>query len=439
MKRSYKYRPLRTFGLLSGITLLTLSQAAAAQEEAPETEEIVEVEAAAEVEAAEVEEAPVATTYDAPAAIEDTTEVPDPVMTKAIEATRTDDNAPDGLSVRGFVDAYYSYNTRSIYATAEDQPYPFHRAYARQNGFSLSFAGIDVEYNMGDFGFVTSLRFGPSVPIWYGGNQSNIGIENITQAYVVWRPTEGLTLDLGQFYTIYGAEVGESWQNLNYTRGALYYAMQPFWHTGLRATYEIEEFTFTGMLVNGVNTAFDGNDSPSVGLQAAYGDDLFDVSLGYLGAMQQNNGDEKNSLFGHFFDLVATLHTGDLTVILNADANTKSRENDAAADFWGISLAAGYQLTPAFGVALRGEYIDDLNNQLYKATDSSGDLLASTNVTTGTLTLDLKPIPDKDNLVIRWDNRIESSNAQIFTGKNNLPSYDWFSSTVGVVVHTDGF
>ena len=40
--------------------------------------------------------------------------------------------------------------------------------------------------------------------------------------------------------------------------------------------------------------------------------------------------------------------------------------------FWGLSLAAGYQATDLFGMALRGEYLSDSDNQLYKVTREEG-------------------------------------------------------------------
>ena len=52
---------------------------------------------------------------------------------------------------------------------------------------------------------------------------------------------DGLTIDVGLFDTIYGAEVADSWVNFNYTRSPLNYLMQPFYHLGVRATYEVSD------------------------------------------------------------------------------------------------------------------------------------------------------------------------------------------------------
>ena len=89
--------------------------------------------------------------------------------------------------------------------------------------------------------------------------------------------------------------------------------------------------------------------------------------------------------------------------------------------FWGASLAAGYQFTPMVGAALRGEVIGD---------DAGNDLTA-----TGTLTLDVKPVPNVDNFVVRWDNRFEYSEGAYDSAAD--PADVWFGSTVGFVAYAD--
>ncbi len=357
-----------------------------------------------------------------------------------------------GLSISAFVDAYYGFQTQAIGSAV-----PFHRAYAfnsplgAENGFSLSFMGLDVTYDRGPVSATISLRGGPSVPIFYGADNGYLGIDNVTQAYASWTPIPQLTLDIGQFGTIFGAEVAESWQNLNYTRGALYYAMQPFWHTGLRATVSpSDQVAITGMLVNGVNTITEDNDSPSVALQVSLTpNEKLSVALGWLGTPQQTSD---QGSFDNFFDLVAALTIERFTLVFNADLTVNQNVRRIAPDydqrvkspmFWGISLAAGYQATDTFGLALRGEYLSDSDNQLYQVENTLRGVTypktTETNLVTVTGTLDFKPIPGSSNLVIRWDNRIETSNEDIFFNREDEPEPTnvWFGSTLGVVVTSD--
>jgi hypothetical protein len=367
--------------------------------------------------------------------------------------------APGGLKISAFVDAFYNFQT-----AAQGSASPIHRAYDSQkwvadgdtnsgfaqNGFGLSFAGIDASYDGGQLGATISLRAGPSVPIFYAGDTGPLGIDNITQAYATWNPTPQVSIDIGQFSTIFGAEVAESWQNLNYTRGGLYYAMQPFWHTGLRASVSPnDKVSITGMVVNGVNSIHDDNETPSLALQLSVTpNDLFALSAGWLTTLEPSTD---GGIFDNFFDLVASLTVERFTLILNADLcinADKTNEGPGYTQslddpmFWGVSLAAGYQATDLFGIALRGELLSDTDNQLYQATRSNFGVTfpttEQTNVVTVTGTLDFKPVDGSNNLVIRWDNRIETSNEEIFFNRSDNSTNVWFGSTLGVVVATDG-
>lgn len=330
-----------------------------------------------------------------------------------------------------FADAFYNFSSQKngAFTSSLGGSHPFHRAYARNNGFSLSFLGTDIVYDTEHFGATASLRFGPSVPIFYGtADNDQFGIENLVQAFVTWKPTDKLSIDFGQFGTIYGAEVAESWRNLNYTRGGLYYAMQPFWHTGLRAKLAVsDQLTLTGMVVNGVNNIVDsGDELPSIGLQGAYATDGVGVVLGYLGSM-----DPEADFFDHFIDLVVTSSIGSLNLVFNGDfgMDTK-RTDDMGADlddatWYGASLALGTSFTEEFGAAIRGEYLGDPDGLLYGAEDGS--------VITATLTFDYRPAGSQ-NLIIRWDNRYEVASEQIYVDRDEAPTDSWFQSVLGVVV-----
>jgi hypothetical protein len=367
--------------------------------------------------------------------------------------------APGGLKISAFVDAFYGFQT-----AAQGTASPAHRSYdsntwvstdttnggVAQNGFGLSFAGIDASYDGGKLGATISLRAGPSVPIFYAGDAGPLGIENITQAFATWTPAPQLSIDFGQFNTIFGAEVADSWKNLNYTRGGLYYAMQPAWHTGMRvAVSPNDKVTVTGMVVNGVNSSRDDNESPGLALQLSVTpNDLFSLAAGWYTTPKPSTD---GGIFDNFFDLVAALTVERFSLVLNADLCVNGDKRNEGPGylqtlddpmFWGVSLAAGYQATDLFGIALRGEFLSDADNQIFKATRTNFGVTfpttQQTNVVTVTGTLDFKPVDGSNNLVIRWDNRIETSNEDIFFNRSSSATNVWFGSTLGVVVTTDG-
>ncbi len=436
---------------LAGLAMLATSSAAVAQDPAPEPPVIQPLPA-------EPQPPPVA-----PAPLQGEF-VPPPPMAPypPAEAAPEEPSAPSGgLQLSAFVDAFYGFQT-----AAQGTPSPAHRAYDSnawvydpatgtnagfaQNGFGLSFAGLDATYDGGQLGATISFRAGPSVPIFYAGDSGPLGIDNITQAYVTWTPVPQFSLDFGQFSTIFGAEVAESWKNLNYTRGGLYYAMQPFWHTGLRAAVSPnDKMTITGMIVNGVNNIHDDNESPSLALQLSITpNDLFSLAAGWFTTLEPSSD---GSSFDNFFDLVAALTVERFSLVLNADLSINGDKTNEGPGyiqqlddpmFWGASLAAGYQATDLFGIALRGELLSDSDNQLFKATRENFGVTfpttEQTNVVTVTGTLDFKPVDGSNNLVIRWDNRIETSNEDIFFNRSNNETNVWFGSILGLVVTTDG-
>ncbi len=340
---------------------------------------------------AAIEQAPVTDAADAepvpPAAAPE--EPPEPAAEAAPpapEAAWTDD-----LSLSLFADGY----AQAIW-TASD---PFggdrgmmlsHRPFTHVGGLTLSFLGLDVAYEDGPIGATVNLRFGTSTPRLLGPTSGlPDGMQFVKQAFVSWRPVDRFQIDFGQFDTIYGAEVSESWQNPTYSRGALYNLVQPFYHTGFRVSYApTESVTLTGLAVNGWNNVIDNNDMKSFGAQLSYSEGALTVSAGYLGGPE---GDGENELWRHFGDVVVGLDLGALTISANADYSAEDLGGGSYDQLWGVMLAGRLGLSDHFGLALRGEYI--------------GDPDTGSGLVTGTATIEVTPT---ENIVIRLDNRVDA-------------------------------
>lgn len=354
----------------------------------------------------------------------------------------------EDFSVGGFVDAYGAIRSDSNRKRAPSEaglaPVQLaHEAYVQADGFALAFAGLDASYSGEKFGATISLRFGPAVNRFYGGDKGALGIDNFTQAFATWKPTDKLTFDIGQFGTLYGAEVAESWRNVNYSRGALYYAMQPFWHTGVRSNIKLSDsFALNAMVVNGVNNAFEDNKSPTLGLQALITPgDSFALAAGYMGALNPRDGG--NGLFHNFFDVVATVTLGDFKVVGNFDYNQYKLSGADSENWWGVSVAPAYAFTDYFGVGLRAEYLSDSANVLFAMPDAAsmpdedgvlptiGD---ATSLTTLTATLDIKPVPGSAALVIRPEFRYEVTSDDYYTNKDGELTDNFWVASIGVVV-----
>jgi hypothetical protein len=351
------------------------------------------------------------------------------------------------LELSMFVDAYAAWQTsgKGTLATLSR-----HRAFSGQgstsraeNGLSLGFVGLDAEYDSGPFGVVANLRLGPAATVFHNQNDLGFGVDHLTQAYVRYRPLEPLVLELGMFLSPFGVESLESWKNPNYTISALYVYGQPNWHMGLRALWQISDaWSAMGLVVNGVNNISETQQksglfqTPSVGGSVTYHpSSALSIALGGLLPVDQTHDDARG--FDAFVDFVSTVRLGGLTTSLNVDHifTRHGAPDGGTRRFIGGSLTTSYRLSDMFGVAARGEYLRD---------DANYDGHDVWHLWTGTLTLDVKPIPGKDFFIVRWENRWERSNQHVF-GKDSRgtedPSDDtyrrtWFESVVGVVVTT---
>ena len=390
----------------------------------------------------------------------------------------------DSIEFSAFVDAYASVNYNF--------PKPQYgknalRAHDATNGFALSWVGVNASYPADPVGGTISLRFGPTARQIGAGCfaedkshcDSGEGLENVKQAFGSWKPGGAdsiFTIDVGKFDTPYGAEVAESHLNMNYTRSMLYVS-QPVVHTGLRGSFAISEmFDFKLLAVNGWNNSIDNNVGKTFGAQAnlhlknSDDADLLGVSLGYLGGPEHDDvlvvrcgpgeqfsedsptcvsaptnteatsgtldrASSNTDGWRHLVDLVVTSNPIEqLRLVLNADfgldnyrSSSSSNTFDSSA-YYGVLVGARVAIVPEFGVAARGEYFHDSHGFINSYSDYEQDLVG------GTLTLDFLPA---DFLTIRLDNRLDWSSRQIFDKSIRDHAGSQFTTTLGVVAHTD--
>ena len=409
----------------------------------------------------------------------------------AAEPKAPEANAPaepkwyDSFAFRVFADSYFSLNYNA--PKPQSSGNAVIRAYDTSNGFSVAWAGFDISHPAEPIGGTVSLRFGPSAQRYnsscVGKCDADYGLQNVKQAFASFRPGgkgSPITLDFGKFDTIYGAEVAESQDNINYTRGVLYWLGQPLFHTGLRANWAVtNNLTARALVVNGWNSTIDNNTGKTFGAQltahAPRSDshEWISASLGYLGGPERDDtisvqcppgsvfdqdsptgcspGTEgktsgtvdrpgnNSSGWRHFIDLLITSDpTDSLHLVLNADyATEKQRDSDFATTFtahsWlGGMLGARYLVCDKFAVAGRAEIYHDEDGVTTGSVN--GIPITGATIYTGTVTLDYLP---SKNLLIRLDNRLDSSNKQMFPKGVRELSGTLFTSTLGVVVTTN--
>jgi Putative beta-barrel porin-2, OmpL-like. bbp2 len=169
-------------------------------------------------------------------------------------------------SFTGTLDGYWSYNTN----TPAFQLNSFRAFDIHDQAFSMNYGELAVAYKPKDVGFRVDVGFGDAADIVLRNTGDSQTWRHIQQAYITG--THGkFTVDFGKWVTPIGAEVIETKDNWNYTRGFLFTFAAPFYHFGARGTYIAgSKATLSGYVVNGWNNVRENNDTKSVGIEGVF-------------------------------------------------------------------------------------------------------------------------------------------------------------------------
>lgn len=282
--------------------------------------------------------------------------------------------APTGLAgllgpttLSGFVDVYYGYNS--------NQPI----------GRTTAFRNFDI--NSGQFGLnmielvadkapdATASRLGYHVALGFGQamnivnstepgqfpTESNFD-QYLKEGYLEYLAPigKGLQINVGKFVTPAGAEVIETKDNWNYSRGLLFALAIPYFHFGTSAKYAFNsKFALTGYLVNGWNNSIDNNSGKTTGFSAAWTpNSKFSLIQNYLVGPEQLND---NSNFRHLSDTVVSFSPNSkLSFLANYDYGHDHLTGAPFSVHWsGIAGYIKYAPNDKWGFAGRGEYFSD--------------------------------------------------------------------------------
>jgi len=282
--------------------------------------------------------------------------------------------APTGLAgllgpttLSGFVDVYYGYNS--------NQPI----------GRTTAFRNFDI--NSGQFGLnmielvadkapdATASRLGYHVALGFGQamnivnstepgqfpTESNFD-QYLKEGYLEYLAPigKGLQINVGKFVTPAGAEVIETKDNWNYSRGLLFALAIPYFHFGTSAKYAFNsKFALTGYLVNGWNNSIDNNSGKTTGFSAAWTpNSKFSLIQNYLVGPEQFND---NSNFRHLSDTVVSFSPNSkLSFLANYDYGHDHLTGAPFSVHWsGIAGYIKYAPNDKWAFAGRGEYFSD--------------------------------------------------------------------------------
>jgi len=138
------------------------------------------------------------------------------------------------------------------YYVSNGYPFNIHQFDNQHDTFQLDQAGLQVAYQPKEgFGGLVDVIAGEDAKI-LNGAEGGSGTFDIRQAYLQYA-TGPLTVIAGKFLTLAGAEVINPTLNANFSRSLLFFDSEPLTHTGVRATYALND---TINLVAGVNNGW---------------------------------------------------------------------------------------------------------------------------------------------------------------------------------------
>lgn len=316
-------------------------------------------------------------------------------------------------TLSGFVDTYYGYNS--------NQPASRTTAYRNFDINSSQFALNMIELVADKAPDAAASRVGYHVALGFGQAMNAVNSaasgelafdQYLKEGYLEYLAPvgKGLQINVGKFVTPAGAEVIESKDNWNYSRGLLFAWAIPYFHYGMSAKYAFNsKFALTGYLVNGWNNSIDNNSGKTGGFSAAWTPNAkWSLIENYLFGPEHPND---NSNFRNLSDTVLTYTpNAKLTLMANydygsdtfVDTTTTPLTVGPKAHWDGIAGYIKYAPNEKWYIATRGEYFHDKGGF---ATGISQDM--------GEFTLTLQRMLAK-KIMSRLEYRYDTSDQNVF-------------------------
>jgi hypothetical protein len=277
-----------------------------------------------------------------------------------------------GFDLTGHVDVGYSYLSGSgkFVSGVNDRVFDFKHNSAYFHALDLTFTNMPES----GWGGLVDVTIGKDADVIaaYGTISKSKGPANGANHYVdptqffVYYGAAPFSIIAGKYVTNAGAEVIKSDGDVNYSRSILFGYAIPFTHTGVRATYKVNDAL---TVLGGVNEGWDAFESPSHNATVELGGTFAPTKTvsfvaSYYGGKELVTNYPKSSAKGtrNLFDIVGTFNATDqLTFIVNYDYGDQEQAaaNGGKAKWQGIAGYANYQINDQWRLSLRGEYFDD--------------------------------------------------------------------------------
>jgi len=316
-----------------------------------------------------------------------------------------------GITVNGYVEASYQYLSGEGYFESGVPDRVFD---ARHDSFTLNQAAITIAKQPKEgFGVLVNLTAGQDAEVIKSYPNQGGSNFDVTQAFVQYA-TGPFTIIGGKFVTLAGAETINPTTDSNFTRSILFGFAIPFTHTGLRATWAVNDLL---ALTLGVNNGWDQISDANKNKTLEYGVTLTPVKSftlvvdGYVGNEPLGIVNNTATAAGGqrlLVDVVATWAVTDkFTIVGNYDYGYQ-KDDTATLGLdkykWdGAALYFNYAIADQWAASLRGEILDDKNGYRTGVVDANGNGQKWKEVT-----LTLAYLPTK-NFQLRLEGRYDKS------------------------------
>jgi hypothetical protein len=339
-------------------------------------------------------------------------------------------------TLSGFVDVYYGQNFNN--PASQTNGLRFFDGGANQFGLNLVELVVDKtpEVTNSRTGYHVALGFGQAMNAVNGTDHAGLGFDQyLKEAYFSYLAPvgKGLQVDVGKFVTPHGAEVIETKDNWNYSRGLLFSYAIPYYHFGMRAKYAFnDKYSLSGFFVNGWNNVVDNNTGKTYGIGFGWNPNKkFGIAQNYMAGPELNN---LNNNWRQLSDTVITYSpTSKLSFIVNGDYGRGDRITDPVTAlvsppvFWtGVAGYVRYAFSGTSAFSTRYEYYDDHDGF------TTGTLLP-THLNEFTTTFERVVA---HHIISRFEFRRDFANQPVFL-KGSNPVMDQNTLTAGLVFTFD--
>jgi len=335
-----------------------------------------------------------------------------------------------GFKLSGYVEASYAYSGRSVGDTAI-----VGRLYDRlQNRFSLNALAVvlDRPYDPAKFsaGFHTEVLVGQDAYV-IQSNGLNLGAQgDIPHLYVTLNvPTasgNGLQFKVGRIPTLMGLEALETYANPNWSEGNQFVYVENFTATGVSVETKFNKYVDAQFrVINGWDQVSDNNAHKSLmGRVGIYPDVATSLGMvGFWGPEEAN--DNSHNRYG--FEGLLWRRLGKAAVWVQGDygkeqANAALPDPTQDAKWWALGAWLTYDFTPAVGLALRGDYVNDQNGARSTVNTVGVGFPANQGQKFGsaTATLNVRSWP---NAIVRPELRYDRSTLAAFNGEKDQVTF----------------